>query len=262
MGESSSGKWYKSHTIIAAVITSCVALFGIFVTNKKTSIQSPPPPSVSTTTTVIVTSAPSLQGLPDPLRNDVTKTDAEQTAIKSDPSVRQEYSVAIPAQEEPTEDKEVELPGVFQDDFEEELKKWRAKRYPGYYNDSMRWHRSDKEYFSGQHSLSLGHEDTDRKENSDPVYIETKEELLLTENAVLSFKIKKEYRINLEIVLKKKDATFKETVIKFYPGNTMYKEWRAEEIPLGSDIVKGRYTLILRAWSQGSLYLDDIKIQK
>ncbi|CAK8717714.1 hypothetical protein KKHLCK_06875 [Candidatus Electrothrix laxa] len=84
----------------------------------------------------------------------------------------------------------------------------------------------------------------------------------MTENAVFSFKIKKEYTINLKIVLKKKDATFKKTVITFYPGNMMHKEWRAEEIPLGSDIDEGRYTLILRAWSQGSLYLDDIKIQK
>ncbi|WYD80291.1 MAG: hypothetical protein V8K32_13380 [Candidatus Electrothrix gigas] len=65
----------------------------------------------------------------------------------------------------------------------------------------------------------------------------------------------------MKIVLKDKDAPFKDTVIKFYPGNRMYKEWRAEEIVLGSDIDEGRYTLMLKAWDQGRLYLDDIKIQ-
>jgi hypothetical protein len=268
MGESSSGKWYTNPTVIgavlAAIITGVFMVVDGFLNNKnETAVQALPPPQVSTTTTVIVTSAPSLQSPPNILINDITKTDAEQIAIKSDPSVRHEYPVAVPTQEESTEEnKGVELSGVFQDYFEEGLRQWRAKRYPGYYNDSMRWHLSDKEHFSGKNSLSLGHEDTDRKDNNDSVYIETREDFLLMEDTVLSFYIKKTYRINLEIVLKKKDITFKKTVIKRYSGNDPYKEWRAEEIPLGSDIDEGRYTLILRAWSQGSLYLDDIKIQK
>ena len=149
---------------------------------------------------------------------------------------------------------------VFQDDFEEGLGKWRVKRYPGY-NNFMRWHISGKEHVSGRNSLALGHEDTDTKENTDTVHIETEEELFLGKEAVLLFKLRKSYRINLEIVLKKNDAAFKETVIGFYPGNTPYKDWRAEEIPLGSEIDAGKYTLLFRAWDQGRLYLDDIKIQ-
>ncbi|MCW5211886.1 hypothetical protein VU04_03130, partial [Desulfobulbus sp. TB] len=152
-----------------------------------------------------------------------------------------------------------ESTAVFQDNFEEGLKKWNVKRYSGY-NNFMRWHISENEHFSGKSSLALGHEDTDQKENNDTVHIETREELLLTKHSVLSLKIKKEHRINLEIVLKKDDATFKQKV-KFYPGNSEYKDWRVEEIPLGADIDAGRYTLMLKAWDQGRLYLDDIKIE-
>lgn len=253
MGESSSSKWYKNIAIIAVLITAVggivaatiTGVFSVIAAFISTTVVQPPPSSVQ---------IPS-----DTLRNDVTKTEVEQTVIQPEPSVQLEYPVTV--QEKPAENK-AEPIDTFQDDFEGRLRQWRAKRYPGYYNDSMRWHLSDKEHFSGQHSLSLGNEDTDKKDNNDPVHIETKEDFLLTENAVLSFKIKKEYTINLKIVLKNKDAPFKETVIKFYPGNAMYQEWRAEEIPLGLDIDEGRYTLILRAWSQGSLYLDDIKIQK
>ncbi|MCW5212325.1 hypothetical protein VU04_05395 [Desulfobulbus sp. TB] len=257
MGENPSSKWYTNPAIIAAIIAGVFAVLAAFIGKKNdTPVQPLPSQSVSTTTTVIVASALSLQNHPDLSK----KTASEQAVIQVEPSARQKYSVTMPVQKEPTEDKEAESSGVFQDDFEKGLSNWNVTRYFGY-NNFMRWHISENEHFSGKSSLTLGHEDTDKKENNDPVHIETKEELLLTKNAVLSFKIKKEHRINLEIVLKKKDATFKEWVIKFYPGNTMYKEWRAEEIPLGSDIDKGRYRLMLRAWDQGRLYIDDIKIQ-
>ncbi|MCI5139293.1 MAG: hypothetical protein D3922_12990, partial [Candidatus Electrothrix sp. AR1] len=163
--------------------------------------------------------------------------------------------------EEDLVENKADLIEIFQDDFEEELWKWRVKRYSGY-NDFMKWHLSGKEYVSGKRGLTLGHQDTNRKENYDTVHIETKEDFFLTEESVLSFKIKKEYQINLEIVLKKEWDGNKETVVTFYPGNSMYKEWREEEIPLGLYIDKGEYTLMLRAWDQGSLYIDDIKIQK
>lgn len=258
MGENPSGKWYTNPAIIAAIITGVFALISAFISNRNdTPVQPLPSQPVSTTTTIIVTPAPSLQNPP----NSSKKIASEQAVIHVEPSARQKYSVAMPVQKEPTEDKEAESSGVFQDDFEGRLRQWRAKRYPGYYNDSMRWHRSDKVSFSGKYSLSLGHEDTDRKDNNDVVHIETKEDFLLTEDSLLSFQIKKEYGINLKIFLKKGDVSFKETLIKFYPGNRMYKEWRAEEILLGSDIDEGQYTLMLKAWDQGRLYLDDIKIQ-
>ncbi|MCI5192377.1 MAG: hypothetical protein D3915_04520 [Candidatus Electrothrix sp. AU1_5] len=250
MGEDSSGKWYTNPAIIAAIITGIFTVISVFIGKKNDPpVQPLPSQTVSTTTTIIVTPAPPLQNSP----NSWKKIASEQAVIQVEPLARQKYSVAMPVQKEPS--------GIFQDDFEGRLRQWRIKRYPGYYNDSMRWHRSDKVSFSGKYSLSLGHEDTDRKDNNDVVHIETKEDFLLTADSLLSFQIKKEYRINLKIVLKDKDAPFKDTVIKFYPGNSEYKEWRAEELLLGSDIDEGRYTLMLKAWDQGRLYLDDIKIQ-
>ncbi|MCI5156890.1 MAG: hypothetical protein D3906_00320 [Candidatus Electrothrix sp. AUS1_2] len=269
MGENSSGKWYTNSAIIgagavivAAIITGVFTIISDFMNNKNNPVvQPPPPPQVSTTTTVIVTPVPSFHLPSDASENDMTKKTA------SEPTVIEPAAPIVPIRlESPAQSKEetpvgtpAELPAIFQDDFEGDLRNWAVKRYSGY-NNFMRWHISEKEHFSGRSSLALGHEDTDKKENNDTVHIETREELLVTENAVLSFQIKKEYRINLEIV-KKKDAPFKERKIKFYPGNTLYKEWRAEEIPLGLEIDEGRYTLMLKAWDQGSLYLDDIKIQ-
>ena len=221
MGESSSGKWYTNPAIISAVIAAIIT--GIF-----TVIAA----FISSNNDTAVHPPPPIQSEPP--------AQVEEISIKSQA--------------------ESDSQAIFQDDFEDGLGNWNVKRYSGY-NNFMRWHISENEHFSGKSSLALGHEDTDQKENNDTVHIETKKELLLTENSVLSLKIKKEYRINLEIVLKKKDAAVKETVIKFYPGNTMYKDWREEEIYLGLYIDEGPYTLMLRAWDQGSLYLDDIKIQ-
>ncbi|MCI5118648.1 MAG: hypothetical protein D3913_11985 [Candidatus Electrothrix sp. LOE1_4_5] len=261
MGESSSGNWYKNLTIIgviittvggiiAAIITGAFNVIAVFIGKKNDPpVQPLPSQTVSTTTTVIVTSAPSLQ------------TVSEQAGVHFEPLVQPQYPVAVSVHEKMTGEKTGPVE-IFQDDFEEGLSKWNVQRYAGYYNNFMRWHISENEHFSGKKSLALGDQDTDTKENNDTVHIETKKELLLTEDTLLSFQIKKEYRINLKIVLKDKDAPFKDTVIKFYPGNfSTKKEWRAEEILLGSDIDEGRYTLILKAWDQGRLYLDDIKIQ-
>lgn len=253
MGENSSGKWYTNPAIISAVIAAIITgIFTVIVAfiNKSEPVVQPLPPPQLSTTTVTVTPASSLQIPSDVLESDVTKKEVEPTVIEPAAPVRLES---------PAQPKEIPT-AIFQDDFENGLGNWSMKRYSGY-NNFMRWHISEKEHFSGKSSLALGHEDTDQKENNDTVHIETREELLLTEHAVLSFQIKKEYRINLEIVLKKKDTAFKDTVIRFYPGNTLYKDWRAEKIPLGLYIDEGRYTLMLRAWDQGSLYIDDIKIQ-
>ncbi|CAK8715193.1 hypothetical protein GKODMF_06795 [Candidatus Electrothrix gigas] len=253
MGEHFSEKWYRNHTvvstIVAAIITGVFTIIAVFIGNKKDPPEPLPPPQVSTTTTVIVTSAPSLQ------------TVSEQAGVHFEPLVQPQYPVAVSVHEKMTGEKTGPVE-IFQDDFEEGLSKWNVQRYAGYYNNFMRWHISENEHFSGKYSLSLGHEDTDRKDNNDVVHIETKEDFLLTADSLLSFQIKKEYRINLKIVLKDKDAPFKDTVIKFYPGNfSTKKDWRAEELLLGSDIDEGRYTLMLKAWDQGRLYLDDIKIQ-
>ncbi|MCI5127479.1 MAG: hypothetical protein D3907_03025, partial [Candidatus Electrothrix sp. AUS3] len=50
------------------------------------------------------------------------------------------------------------------------------------------------------------------------------EDFLLTADSLLSFQIKKEYRINLKIILKDKDAPFKDTVIKFYRGTLVRRK--------------------------------------
>lgn len=227
MGENPSGKWYKNPAIIAVIITGVATIIAAIISGVFAVISA-------------------------------FISNGNDTPVQPLPPIQSEPPA--PVQEVPVESQAGSIK-IFQDDFEGRLRQWRTKRDPGYYNDSMRWHRSDKVSFSGKYSLSLGHEDTDRKDNNDVVHIETKEDFLLTEDSLLSFQIKKEYRINLKIVLKDKDAPFKDTVIKFYPGNKRYKDWRAEKIPLGSDIDEGRYTLILKAWDQGSLYVDDIKIQ-
>ncbi|MCI5132312.1 MAG: hypothetical protein D3904_12530 [Candidatus Electrothrix sp. EH2] len=238
MGENSSGKWYTNPAIIevikvigavvVAIITGVFLVIAAFIGNK----NAPAPP-------IHLPVPKTPDTIPDASENNAAKAENEESAAES----------------------KLEPIAVFQDDFEEGLGKWSVKRYPGY-NNFMRWHISEKEHVSGRNSLALGHKDTDTKENTDTVHIETEEELFLSKETTLSFKLRKSYRINLQIVLKKNDAPFKETVIGFYPGNTPYKDWRAEEIPLGSEIDAGVYRLMLRAWDQGSLYLDDIKIQK
>ena len=275
MGESSSGKWYTNPAVIevlkivgavvVAIITGVFLVIAAFISTKQGTVVQPiPPQPVSTTPPAPLQKPPEVPG------NDAAKTEVEPTVIQSEYPAENEESTAESKPEpieifhydfeELTEGKAEPLE-TFHDDFEGGLKDWRIKRYSGY-NNFMRWHISDKEHASGKSCLALGHQDTSKKENNDTVHIETKKELFLTENAVLLFKIKKTYKINLEIVLKNKVAPFKDTVIKFYPGNDMYKDWRAEEIYLGLYIDEGRYTLMLRAWDQGSLYLDDIKIQK
>lgn len=235
MGEESSGKWYTSPVVIAAVITGICGVLVAVISRNNTPVQPPTPPPTP---------------VPRPSA-DVPKVEQVLTQPKPPPAAVEKY---------PAENNSNYVQ-IFQDDFEDGLTDWIVKRYDGY-NNLMRWHISEREHFSGKSSLALGHEDTDKKDNNDTVYIETKKYFLLTEAAVLSFKLKKAYRINLEIVLRKKEAAAKETVIKFYSGNsTTHKEWREKEIPLEQYIDKGLYKIMLRAWDQGSLYLDDIEIQ-
>ena len=54
---------------------------------------------------------------------------------------------------------------IYQDGFEKGLKNWQIDDYSGY-NDLMKWHISSRESYSGQYSLSLGQEDTDKKNGS------------------------------------------------------------------------------------------------
>lgn len=252
MDENSSNKWYRHPVVIAAflgvlgpVITGIFTIFNTLISNN-TKAPSEPPALVS---------VPAPHPVPVPAQeteNDVLKPKVEHIPEQPEPPV--------PAQEYPAENNSASGQ-VFQDDFEDGLTHWNVKRYDGY-NNFMRWHISEREHFSGKSSLAVGHEDTDKKDNNDTVHIETKSFFLLTEDAVLSFKLKKEYGINLEVVMTKKDAASEEIIIRFYPGNRMYGEWRAEEISLEPYIEKGLYKIMLRAWAQGSLYIDDIKIEQ
>ena len=248
MDENSSHKWCRHPAVIvvlSAVLTGVFAIFNTLLSNKtKAPSESPAPVSVPAPHPVQVPT--------EETENDVLQQKVEHIPEQPEPPV--------PAQKYPAENNSASVQ-IFQDDFEDRLTHWTVKRYDGY-NNFMRWHISEQEHFSGKGSLAVGHEDTDKKDNNDTVHIETKSFFLLTEDAVLSFKLKKEYGINLEVVMTKKDAASKEIVIRFYPGNRMYGEWRAEEISLEPYIEKGLYKIMLRAWNQGNLYLDDIKIEQ
>ncbi|MCI5139664.1 MAG: hypothetical protein D3922_14925, partial [Candidatus Electrothrix sp. AR1] len=78
MGESYSGKWYKSHTIIAAVlgavITGIFAVIVAFISNKNISVQPPALTPVPAEPAVTVPADDPLQIPPDALESNVTKT--------------------------------------------------------------------------------------------------------------------------------------------------------------------------------------------
>lgn len=247
MDEKSSSKWCRHPAVLvvlSAVLTGVFAIFNTLISNKtKAPSELPAPVPV-----------PAPHPVPVPPKetiNDVLKSKNEH--------IPEQPELPTPTQQYPGENNSASVQ-VFQDDFEDGLSDWIVKRYDGYSN-FMRWHISEQAHFSGKSSLAVGREETDKKDNNDTVHIETKNFFLLTEDAVLSFQIKKEYGINLEVVMTKKDAASKEVVIRFYPGNREYGEWRAEEIALEPYIKKGLYKIMLRAWDQGSLYLDDIKIE-
>ncbi|MCI5140793.1 MAG: hypothetical protein D3909_03505, partial [Candidatus Electrothrix sp. ATG1] len=193
MNENSPGKWYKHPAVIAAVlgavITGVFTILNTVISNNK-KVPAKPLTPVFTPAPDVVPPV-TVQTLPDEIDN------------KNIPKPKVEHIPEQPTPPEPIHEYSAESNSdsaqIFQDDFENGLKNWVSKRYDGY-NNFMRWHISEQEHFSGTGSLSLGHEDTDIKDNNDTVHIETKKSFLLTKDAVLSFRIKKEYGRNLEVV--------------------------------------------------------------
>ncbi|MCP4178454.1 MAG: hypothetical protein GY756_11875 [bacterium] len=145
---------------------------------------------------------------------------------------------------------------LFHDDFEKNLSNWFVESYTGY-NNFMKWHISKKDSYSSSGSISVGHEETDEKDNDETVSIVTKKSFILTQDSKLEFKIKKGYKINLKFFLLNSETSTKEN-IKFFPGNYFIKDWKIYSLPLYSHSDKGKFKILLQAWGQGNFYIDDI----
>ncbi len=243
-------KWYENSNILAAIIAAIGVVLAAIVGPLIPLLFTPkkPPSSPVAEQSAIALPPSSLKSFQDIPENMATGQTV-QDMVKTE---------SVPNEKEFVSDIRPDASLVFQDNFENGLTHWTVRDYTGY-NRFMVWHISSKEHRSGKSSLSLGYEDTDKKDNSDTVHIETMDSFVLNKDAKLSFSVKKDYGINLEIVLKNGESASNEKIIKFYPGNCN-KEWKDEKIPLGGYAGDRKYQLLLRAWGQGSIYLDDIII--
>jgi len=149
--------------------------------------------------------------------------------------------------------------GVFRDEFEDGLRSWNVQDYAERYNSRMRWHLSSKESLSGEQSLSVGHEETDIKDNNDDIHIATAASFVFEKTSILQFSLKKSREINLQVSLFNPDQSMQEKIAHFSGGDN-FSEWKLVSFELSKFAGDTPYQIILQVWGQGSLYIDDVQL--